>query len=263
MAHTIEYFYTSSIGNCRKTNQDNFFCNGNMLDCKNEGTNGVCSGKVTADKNPVFSVFDGMGGEECGEMAAYLAAKEMENHTFSEDMKKDFRNFCDNANQSICLKTKELEISSMGTTAAIIRFTKEKLGICNIGDSKIFLLSDGELSQLSLDHVSVAVFGKKPPLTQNLGIPEDEIKIDPYIATGEYVKGDVYLICSDGLTDMVALNEIKQIIEDNKSKKAAELLLNRAIENGGRDNVTFILLYINKKKHTNIFKEVWLWLRRK
>ncbi len=263
MAGIIKYFYTSNVGKCRKTNQDNFFCDGEIMDSKNEGTDGILSGKTSCDKNPVFGVFDGMGGEECGEIAAYLAAKEMKEFSFSAGMEQGFRDFCDAANQNICEKIKELEISSMGTTAAMLRFTNQDIGLCNIGDSKIFLFSNGELSQLSYDHVSISVYGKKPPLTQNLGIPEEELQIDPYVVRGEHLAGDVYLICSDGLTDMVDKDEIKSILEENQGEAAAERLLYRALENGGRDNVTFILIYVTKKRCRNIFKEVWLWLRRK
>ncbi len=259
----IEYFYTSNIGKCRKTNQDNFFCNGEMMDYKNEGTGKICSGNAFCEEEPVFCVFDGMGGEECGEMAAYLAAEEMKNSDFSDGMENGFRSFCRNANLKICQKTEELEITSMGTTAAIIRFAKEESGLCNIGDSKIFLLSDGELSQISFDHVGISAFGKKPPLLQNLGIPESEMQIDPYIAIGNYQDGDIYLLCSDGLTDMVTTDRIKQILLENPGKTAAQMLLDEALENGGKDNITFILLYINNKKQKRFFKGVWLCLKRK
>lgn len=263
MAQIIEYFYTSNVGKCRKTNQDNFFCNGEMMDYKNEGTGEILQGKVTCEDDPVFCIFDGMGGEECGEMAAFLAAEEMKNSDFSEGMEKGFRDFCDNANRSICEKTEELKISSMGTTAAIMRFSESESGLCNIGDSKIFLFSEGELTQISLDHVGIAAFGKKPPLLQNLGIPENEMLIDPYVAIGDYRKGDIYLLCSDGLTDMVETERIKEILEKYSGKKAAETLLSEALENGGRDNVTFILLYLDNKKQKRFLKGVWLCLRRK
>jgi len=262
MANIIEYFYTVNIGNYRKINQDNFFCDGDMLNSENSGTDGICSGKVSCDENPVFCVFDGMGGEQHGEIAAYIAAKEMKNHTFSCSAEDSLRDYCNKANISICKKTKELEISSMGTTAAILRFTKNTNCLCNIGDSKIFLFSNGSLSQLSYDHIGIAVFGKKPPLTQNLGIPEDELKIDPYIASGDYHNGDIYLICSDGLTDMVNTNRIKEIIKKNPGFNAAELLLEEALKNGGKDNITFILMYVAEKPKKRFLEKVKLWLKK-
>lgn len=263
MAHTIAYFYTSNVGRCRKTNQDNFYCNGQMMHHDNEGTGGILSGEVACKKGPVFCVFDGMGGEECGELAAYLAANEMKNHDFSKGMDQAFRDFCDNANRVICAKTVEKGISSMGTTAAMLRFTEEASGLCNIGDSKIFLLSDGVLSQLSYDHVGVAVYGKKPPLTQNLGIPEDELRIDPYVAVGDHRPGDIYLLCSDGLTDMVTVDRIRQVLTEHRGEEAAQILLNEALENGGRDNVTFILLYVAEKRRGIFQKRCGLCRRKK
>lgn len=263
MAHVIEYFYTSSTGRCRKTNQDNFFCNGDRMRYDSQGTGGIRSGKTSSEEGPVFCVFDGMGGEEWGEMAAYLAAKEMEKTTFSQGMEKGFYDFCFSANRRICEKTREQGISSMGTTAAMMRFTAAESGLCNIGDSKIFLLSDGALVQLSYDHVGIAVFGKKPPLTQNLGIPEEEMRIEPYVAIGDHRSGDIYLLCSDGLTDMVSLDRIQRILEDNPGKQAAQRLLDEALENGGRDNITFILLYVCDNKRKGFLEEVRLWLKRK
>lgn len=260
MAQIIHYFYTSNIGRCRKTNQDNFFCNGVSMPAENHGTDGIIAGNVRPSEKPVFAVFDGMGGEECGEMAAFLATDEMKKYEFSKGMEQDFFSFCSNANRRICEYTVENRISSMGTTAAILRFTKDESGICNIGDSKIYLFTGGTLTQLSYDHVGIAVYGRKPPLTQNLGIPEDEMLIDPYVAIGDYKTGDVYLLCSDGLTDMVTVSRIEEILTQHKGREAADLLLSEALENGGKDNVTFLLVYVNKKG--NIFqrkKEVQQW----
>ena len=135
----------------------------------------------------------------------------------------------------------------MGTTAAILKFAKDRIYLCNIGDSKIFRFSKGTLQQLSFDHVCPSESQEKPPLSQNLGIPESETVISPYIATADYQVGDLYLICSDGLTDMVTLSEIEDLFISEK-EHAAEPLLRLALENGGRDNITLILLHVKKKK---------------
>lgn len=260
MQQIIHYFYTSNVGRCRKTNQDNFYCNGVSMPAENEGTEGVISGEIRPTQKPVFAIFDGMGGEEHGEMAAFLATDELKKYPFQNGMEQDYFDFCRKANHRICEYTLENNISSMGTTAAMLRFTKEESGICNIGDSKIFLHSEGTLTQLSYDHVGIAVYGRKPPLTQNLGIPEDEMLIDPYVAIGSYKVGDVYLLCSDGLTDMVTVSRIEEILNQHKGRAAAELLLSEALENGGKDNVTFLLIYVDKK--AGLFKrkkEVQQW----
>lgn len=260
MAQILHYFYTSHVGRCRKRNQDNFFCNGAYMPADNIGTGGVISGSADPSEKPVFAIYDGMGGEEAGEMAAFLAAEETNHYSPDCGTEQGFFSFCKNANSRICDYTLQNGIGSMGTTAAMMRFTEDESGLCNIGDSKIFLLSDGTLTQLSYDHVGIPVFGRKPPLTQNLGIPENEMLIDPYVAMGTYNTGDVYLLCSDGLTDMVSTTRIEEILNQYRGRAAAELLLQEALENGGKDNVSFVLIYVNKKP--NLFrrkKEVALW----
>jgi len=251
MKYEIEFYYTSHRGKCRKMNQDNLFCAGQFLESENNGTEGILKGKGKPSKTSVFAVFDGMGGEERGEMAAYIATEMLKEYSFEKKIEEELFSFCKEANTEICRYAKENEIDSMGTTAAILAFSRKKVGLCNIGDSKIYLLSEGKLQQISKDHVTIAPYGTKPPLTQNLGIPETELLIEPYTATGEYHAGDVYLISSDGLTDMVEEEDIKQILENEAGDRAAERLLKQALEKGGRDNITFILLYVKKKK---IFK---------
>ena len=248
MSYLIKYYCTSHIGKCRKTNQDNFCCNTKYLNYDNSGTNGIVEGVMVPSPQTVFAVFDGMGGEECGEMAAYLAAKELSEFHFEKKLNQDFVVFCKSANTKICNYTKEHSLASMGTTAAILLFSQKQIGLCNIGDSKIFQFSEGALQQISYDHVGISVFGRKPPLSQNLGIPESELILSPYVANGKYYNGDIYLICSDGLTDMLSTSDIEEILKAKTGASAAKQLLQQALENGGKDNITFILLCIEKKK---------------
>lgn len=255
----IRYLYTSNLGKCRKMNQDNFYCNGVYMPSDNQGTKGVKAGCANAKKRPVFAVFDGMGGEEAGEMAAYLAAEEMAN--FSSEESADLARYCKQANSRICEYTKERQMTSVGTTAAILRFYENRAELCNIGDSKIFLYSSGELNQLSYDHVGISVGGRKPPLTQNLGIEETELVIEPYMAIGDYRPGDVFLICSDGLTDMVTDGRIRELLDKKCKKTAAKALLREALDNGGKDNVSFIMICVKKNSIVDKLKGVHLWQR--
>jgi len=250
MAYQVEYFCVSHKGKCRKINQDNFICNGEYLHYKNEGTSKILHGEIRIKDISVFGVFDGMGGEECGEMAAYLAAKRMYSYEFGKrDPESELLSYCRTANNDICHFTKEQNLTSMGTTAAILLFDRKKIYLCNIGDSKVFCLSKGRMQQISYDHVSRVSFGQKPSLIQNLGIPEDDLWISPYTASGNYQDGDVYLICSDGLTDMVGIAEIADILTMSDRGTGAKLLLQRALDNGGKDNISFITLYIEKKQY--------------
>lgn len=247
MYYKIHYSCLSHIGNVRSINQDNFICDGrymNMSDIPIEFP--LCGTKISQDIS-VFGIFDGMGGEECGEIASYIASKAASDIEIGKDVIADLSKFCHKANNDICDYATMHEISTMGTTAAMLVFAEKEVVLCNIGDSKIFRLCKGTLEQISVDHVAVAAFGVKPPLSQNLGIPPSELVIDPYFARGSYNDGDVYLICSDGLTDMVTNEEISKVLTSTGVlNKAIEILLEKALTNGGRDNITIVLCKIER-----------------
>lgn len=250
MSIAIKYACISHAGLCRKINQDNFVCMTTHMPSQNNGSEKMLADIVYTSKNLLFGVFDGMGGEEYGEIAACIAAQKASEISFNRKIEQSFDSYCYSANTDICKYASENNISSMGTTAAMLMFHKKNAYLCNIGDSKIFLLSTSnkKLSQISYDHVALSVRGQKPPLLQNLGIPENELKIKPFHLKLTVKNKDRYLICSDGLTDMVSLDEIEKIILDSKSVgEATENLLNSALENGGKDNITIILCEIKKE----------------
>ena len=93
----------------------------------------------------------------------------------------------------------------------------------------------------------MAAAGMKPPLTQNLGIPETELLLAPYIVQGRYRADDQYLICSDGLTDMVSMEEIEAQLRMEPRQNVVERLLKLALDRGGRDNITMIHLTVQRK----------------
>ena len=255
MNYKISFSCISHIGNVRSKNQDNFICDGQYLEFDNPKMDLPLSGDVLSKKPTLFGIFDGMGGEECGEIASYIAAKEAAATPLGKDGTTVLKEYCMRSNDKICEYAENNGISSMGTTAAMLLFSKKEITLCNIGDSKIFRFSDGKLEQISKDHVALMEFAVKPPLTQNLGIPSTEFIIDPYLAQGKYNDGDIYLICSDGLTDMVTNREIADELANNPFIEALNNLLNKALENGGRDNITIILCKIE-----NNFR--WLFKRR-
>lgn len=254
MRYEISYSCTSHTGNLRSINQDNFICNKQYMNSDASGVTLPLSGNVISATPTLFGVFDGLGGEECGEIASYIAAKNASCFTPHKDSIASLKSLCEVANDEICRYMKDNLISSMGTTAAMLLFDKKNITVCNIGDSKVFYISDKKIRQVSFDHVSPTVYGKKPPLFQSLGISRDEMVIEPYFCKGEYISGDKYLICSDGLTDMVGIDEIKNIINEKSINNATSSLLEKALENGGRDNITIILLEIKQKKNKLLFK---------
>lgn len=247
MKFLVHYVCLSHIGNVRSINQDNIVCDQRYIGDSEEELIFPLCGLIEPKQNLILGIFDGMGGEECGEIASYIAAKNAAAVKIGRDATDDLIKLCHKANNDICDYATLHEVSSMGTTAAMLAFTEKEVALCNIGDSKIFRLCNGTLEQISMDHVAVAAFGVKPPLSQNLGIPPNELVIDPYLARGSYNDGDIYLICSDGLTDMVSVEEITEVLVSNPINDAIIQLLEKALANGGRDNTTIILCKIERQ----------------
>lgn len=247
MNYKIYYSCLSHIGKVRRINQDNFICDKCYI--KNDNDTKVFSlcGAKNCKEALIFGVFDGMGGEQCGEIASYIAAKAAADIVIGQEPVEDLSKFCYKVNNDICDYATLHDVLAMGTTAAMLAFASQKVVLCNIGDSKIFRFCNGVLEQISMDHIAVSAFGMKPPLSQNLGIPPDEFVIEPYLSYGPYNDGDVYLICSDGLTDMVSTEEINEILILKPIEDAITLLLDKALENGGKDNITIILCKIERQ----------------
>lgn len=249
MRYEIVYSCFSHIGKVRSINQDNFICDGSYMNTETHEIAFPISGSVCSETSTLFGVFDGMGGEECGEIASFIAAKEASKISAAKNECRLLTDYCKQANTKICDYAENNSVSSMGTTAAMLLFSKNEITLCNIGDSKVFRFANGELEQISKDHVFISAFGTKPPLSQNLGIPPEQLLIEPYLSQGGYKTGDKYLICSDGLTDMLSLGEIKELLDNHSVEKSVIELINKALEKGGKDNVTVILLEIKRKKN--------------
>jgi len=229
-------------------NQDNYICDGRFTDYNGKMNNYPLMGSLSCDAPSIIGVFDGMGGEECGEIASFIAAKCAAKTEIGNDPVEDLLSYCKDANEKICEYAAQNGVKSMGTTAALLVFAKSEIALCNIGDSKIFRFADGELKQISKDHYAAAAFGQKPPLSQCLGIPETEMEIDPYVARGSYKDGDIFLICSDGLTDMVITDDLLRILSETRIDDIASKLLENALTNGGKDNITIIVCCVEREK---------------
>lgn len=266
MAYQIEYAYTCHIGKVRANNEDNFWCCGKSLEAENQGTEGVVGGFAALQKRPVLAVFDGMGGESCGEVASYLAADSFDG--FYRQNKREIGNAsgqflekcCKSMNQAVCTYSEEHRIRSMGATAAILAFGEDGIYSCNLGDSRIYQFAKGQFRQISTDHVfKIGLFGKAP-LTQYVGMPEDGMSLEPSIARIDRNVGERYLICSDGLTDMLSDGEIADVLSrENSVTETVEILLERALKKGGRDNTTIVLCEIQERDLRGIFEQ---WLKR-
>lgn len=246
--YKIHYYCWSHVGKCRSMNQDNFICAGKFMDGNDESLTFPLAGYLTCGHPTLIGIFDGMGGEDCGEVASLLAAESALGVSIGEKPAEDLLKFCKDANERICQYATENGLSAMGTTAALLAFTDSEITLCNIGDSKIFRFANKKLEQISVDHYAVAAYGRKPPLSQNLGIPPSEMVIVPHVAKGYYNNGDIYLLCSDGLTDMVTTADITKILVETDLDEAANKLIDASLENGGKDNITIILCKIEREK---------------
>lgn len=242
------------MGKVRSNNEDNFYFNGNILPNNSNGTSSFLH-CTKAMKQPVcFSVFDGMGGEECGQEASFLAALTFQKYAPAiELLPDDLLRIFEKANQRICNFTLNNDLNVSGSTVAAICFHMGSACIANIGDSKIYLIRNHELIQLSVDHTDKALLDqqgitkRKPRLTQHLGIPSSEMIIEPYTETIKLQSADRFLLCSDGLSDMVSMKKIQKIVSQLLSPtEVVQLLTETAMQNGGKDNITIIFCDISK-----------------
>ena len=161
-------------------------------------------------------------------------------------------------NQAVCRYAAENHIQSMGTTLAMTLFTPESMFVCNLGDSRIYFSDEKSFRQVSTDHILGKSGLGKAPLTQYLGVPEEQQKLEPAVLEIEHKEGNRYLMCSDGVTDMLSDGEIADILSrKNSLRETVELLLDRALQKGGRDNATIILCEVQKQELKGKFK-AWL-----
>ena len=268
MAYQIGYAYTCHIGKIRNNNEDNFWCCGDSLEAQNQGMSHIRSGYMKQSEYPLLAVFDGMGGESCGEMAAFLAAEACGEHfkTAKDGIRNDPEEFlneiCESMNQAICDYGRTNKINSMGTTAALLAFAEDAVYSCNLGDSRIYKSDREKFYQISQDHVlGRSLFGKAP-LTQYLGMEEENLQLEPSISRQEIKIGDRFLLCSDGITDMLSDGEIADILSrDIPVAKTVEILVDRALKKGGRDNITVVLCEIMEQPR-NMFRRVLNWFHR-
>ena len=225
----------TDVGRIRENNEDSFLMQQSIMYCLSDN-DGPCS----------FAVFDGMGGEQCGEIASSLAS-ELLRTTCEHNNSFSLKRYIFDANRLICDEMLKRKVSRMGSTAAIVRLSVNKTEICNIGDSRVMAFKDGALFQLSQDH-RTEMDGRKGVLTQHLGVFPDEFELEPYMAVyGPPKTGTIFILCTDGLTDMVSKEEITAIINSNKNSMPETIcknLIDAALINGGKDNVTVIVVKV-------------------
>ena len=257
MSFMIESACYCLQGNIRTKNEDNFYFNGKYLNIPNCGLKAPLHMKKKLNSNIYLAIFDGMGGEYYGDIAAYSAAcymKQTEKLYFriSSVTESSLKKLFSNLNEIVNDRKKELKANRMGSTMALLCFSRGKIYSCNMGDSRIYRFRKGEFTQLSEDHVLDFAIQKhrKLPLFQHLGMDTSEIQIEPYIFKEKIKDEDRFLLCSDGLTDMLTNDEIACIMHMSIDEtQCVEKLMKAALDKGGEDNISIIACKITNKRN--------------
>ncbi|MCW3034372.1 MAG: family protein phosphatase [Solirubrobacteraceae bacterium] len=237
MLRVAEQYYGSDTGRQRRANEDSLMV-----------------------RSPLFVVADGMGGAQAGEVASQLAAETFQaGLPGSGEPEAALEELAQEANARIHeLSHANAEQAGMGTTLTAVYVGEREVAIAHVGDSRAYCLRDGELLRLTDDHSLVDELmrqGRLTPeeavehpqrsvITRALGI-EGTVDVDTRSFRG--LAGDVYLICSDGLTTMISEERIAELLRSTpRLREAGEALIAAANEAGGRDNITVVLLRLEE-----------------
>jgi PPM family protein phosphatase len=209
---------------------------------------------------PFFAVADGMGGARAGEVASAIAAEAFEGASAAgEAAEAQLARILREANRRIYdLAVTDESRRGMGTTLTAAKVHDTEVSLGHVGDSRAYRMRDGELEQITRDHSLVAELersGQITPeaaehhpqrsiITRALG-PEPEVEVDTYTLSAR--DGDLFLLCSDGLTSMVSDDEVAAILRTAGSlDEAADALIKAANQSGGKDNITVVLFRLGE-----------------
>lgn len=255
----IRYYAVSHIGLKRARNEDSYAIYDLALLHPSAGSRGI-----------LFVLADGIGGHACGELASKMACQGLA--TFFDDCSADsdpklyahrIEDLIFSADSRIRQKANEdSDCTDMGTTLSALLLTERSAVTAHVGDSRIYRLRGDCLTQLTTDHNFVQEMieeGELTPesarnhplrsvLTRAVGTQEPLEEVE--IHTLDVASGDRYLLSSDGLHNMVSLNEIAMTLKNGAdSKESAEHLLNAALRNGGKDNVTVVTIHLSSESN--------------
>lgn len=237
----MQSFSRTDIGRKRQLNQDYVFASNEKV------------GKL----ENLFIVADGMGGHNAGDFASKYTVETVVREIKGSAETKPFRiigKAVRIANELVRERAKEdINLYGMGTTIVISSIDNHQLQVANVGDSRLYIINDS-IRQITRDHSlveeMVRMGGMAPETARNhpdkniitraVGA-RDSVEVDFF--TEDLVKGDIVLMCSDGLTNMLSDEEIKQIVTgEGTLAQKADALIEKANENGGKDNIAVILI---------------------
>ena len=242
-AVTVRHAALTDIGVRREENQDSF-------------------GVLESEHLRVYIVADGMGGVRGGAVASSLAVETFKNilQNHPAPGSEAIREAVEKANNEIFSRgSSDPSLVGMGTTLVALVFVDTSLYVVSVGDSRAYLLRSGLMTQVTEDHTLVMELlrsGTITPnqahnhpvshmLTRSLG-PSNAVEADCRLCTEGPFLGDRFLLCSDGLYNMVPEREIPKIVEGRSLQEAAAELVARANKAGGTDNITVLLVELGE-----------------
>ncbi len=200
----------------------------------------------------VVALADGMGGHNAGEVASSDVLENLKyyisdlpcNLTVSE-FNETMADWLASVNKAIESKGHvNPEMANMGTTLVALVYHNSKYYWINCGDSRLYRFRDGRLQQITVDHSLNTLKGEKRHsniLTNCIGGGDSSSYLDLYEFTADFLPGDVYMLCSDGLSDMVSDEDIERLLAHNAN---ADELCGAAISAGGFDNVSVCIIKV-------------------
>jgi serine/threonine protein phosphatase PrpC len=231
-----EHFHASDLGRQRQGNEDSYFV-----------------------RAPLFVVADGMGGAQAGEVASEMAVESFDRGLPDGAPAAALVQVIEDANRRIYDRSRaESQRAGMGTTVTAAFVGEQDVTIAHVGDSRAYLLRDGRLERLTRDHSLVGELVARGKLTEEqaethpqrsvitraLG-PEPDVQVD--VHTYQARDGDLFMVCSDGLTSMVPEARVTSILGGGGSlEQAGRELIAAANDAGGRDNITVILFRLEE-----------------
>ena len=211
---------------------------------------------IVSEKLRLYGVADGMGGHKGGEVASTSARDDLlralEGKTPSVAA---LSGAIEEVNRQIYHQQEHDDaLTGMGTTLSVLWMSDNFVYIGHVGDSRVYLLRDGEFKQMTLDHSLVEQLVREGVLTEEeaqnhpmrniitRAIGTDEsVEVD--VVVEERRKGDLWLACSDGLHGLVDDRQMRDALRQYAPEKAADVLLKAALDAGGRDNVTLVIVH--------------------
>jgi PPM family protein phosphatase len=236
MLRISEHFHASDLGRQRQGNEDNYFV-----------------------RAPLFVVADGMGGAQAGEVASEMAVESFDGGLPDGSPADGLVSVIEDANRRIHDRSRaESQRAGMGTTVTAAYVGEQDVTIAHVGDSRAYVLRGGELTRLTRDHSLVGELVARGKLTEEqaethpqrsvitraLG-PEPEVQVDVQVYQAR--AGDVFMVCSDGLTSMVPEARVRELLTAAGSlEQVGRELIAAANDAGGRDNITVILFRLEE-----------------